>query len=791
MSSNQYFPRASDNFLDKYFAWLRFSLALILALPVIAGLGVGSLAQPSLRVSLLLSVLFVGWLILIGWLWRLLGRPLKYWQKVVELQSKVLEKTIFKAPERAVAVSIVLVTACSLLLELTFIRWQASLYEVFAFYKNFILLASFAGLGIGYSCSKNCSTYPLFLPLLTIFITSMVFLHYAPPELFLCIFHFLPVIEQLAMSLPTPLSMMHFLSVYVFLTAVFCMTILLFLPLGQLCGRLMDRLPNLRAYSMNLIGSLLGVLSMIVLSQMWTPPVVWFALAMGMALPFLLSNRRALFVAGIASLISLAALSVSPFGYESIYSPYQLLQRGKADVGLTIQIVAAGQYYQRILDLSPEAQADPRLKHFAFYYNLPYRFKPAPDSVLIVGAGTGNDVAAALRAGAKHVDAVEIDPAIYRFGSLFHPEQPYENPKVTTTITDARQFLRTSKSKYDLIVFGLLDSHTATSQGTQLRTDSYIYTVEAFKDVREHLKDDGIVALSFGSISPELDQKLKRMLQKAFQFEPKSIVSGYEGAITLIESKSESPNVPPSVKALEKAGYCTINSKGTTKFGEIDLSTDDWPFFYMTRKQFPMSYVMVLLLIVALTVAMLFTVQAKRVNFSLGNLVFMFLGAGFMLIETKAITELGLYFGNTWQITGFVIASILIMAFVANVVIERFKPNNVLAPAICLLLSLGIGMYLHHAGIFTAEGTGPIIAIAVLTLPVLFSGVLFSILLNKCKDISAAMSMNIFGALLGGALEYLALWGGYQVLYMVAIGIYAMALLCCIRLGSNEPPSSS
>jgi len=766
-----------DNFFDKYFAWLRFTLALILALPIFVAAGTLSLNKSPIRASLLSFVVLIVSCLLTAWFWRLLGPALMVWEKAVERQSTAMERAIPKLSSRTAAVSIVLATACSLLLELSLIRWQASLYEIFSFYKNFMLLASFAGLGIGYACSRRRIVYPIFLPLAAVTIGSMVCLRYGIGENWQMAFHFLPVLEQLAMGTDTASSITHFFSIYALLTAVFCITVLLLLPLGQICGRLMSTLPNLRAYSLNLAGSLLGVLLMIFLSQLWTPPIVWFAFAMCMALPFLFSSRRALLQSGIACLLGVAALSVAvPFGYECIYSPYQLLQRGKGDAGLMIQIIAAGQYYQRILDLSPSAQiADPRLKQFAFYYGLPYQFKRVPDSVLIIGAGTGNDVAAALRNGAKHVDAVEIDPAIYKLGVLFHPEEPYQSPKVVATVTDARQFLRTSKNKYDLIIFGLLDSHAAISQGSQLRTDSYIYTVEAFKEVREHLKDDGIVTLSFANINEQLSQKLKLMIKEVFQSEPKSIFIGYDRSFTLIQSKSGLLATPRTLDAFEKAGFLKTGSSEATKLGKIDLSTDDWPFFYMVRKQFPLSYAFVLMLIIGLTVTMLYTFQDTSIKLFSKGLPFMFLGIGFMLIETKAITELGLYFGNTWQITGIVVAAILIMAFVANVIIERFKPSNVFLPAACLLCSLGIGIYLHQSGI----NVGPVIATIVLTLPLLFSGVVFSILLNKYNDIGAAMSLNLLGALIGGSLEYMALWVGYQALYVLAIAVYGVALLYC------------
>ena len=74
-----------------------------------------------------------------------------------------------------------------------------------------------------------------------------------------------------------------------------------------------------------------------------------------------------------------------------------------------------------------------------------------------------------------------------------------------------------------------------------------------------------------------------------------------------------------------------------------------------------------------------------------GNLPFFFLGAGFMLVETKGITEMGLAFGNTWQVIGIVIAGILTMAFLANLVVQLLRIERPLVPYVLLLLSLGVG----------------------------------------------------------------------------------------------------
>ena len=115
--------------------------------------------------------------------------------------------------------------------------------------------------------------------------------------------------------------------------------------------------------------------------------------------------------------------------------------------------------------------------------------------MLILGAGSGTDVAAALRHGAKHVDAVEIDPAILRLGRERHPDHPYSDPRVTLINDDARHYLRTTTKKYDLVVFALIDSLTMQSSFSGVRLESYMFTTESFKAVREHLKPNGLLVV--------------------------------------------------------------------------------------------------------------------------------------------------------------------------------------------------------------------------------------------------------------------------------------------------------
>ena len=76
------------------------------------------------------------------------------------------------------------------------------------------------------------------------------------------------------------------------------------------------------------------------------------------------------------------------------------------------------------------------------HYNLPFRFKPTIHRMLIVGAGTGNNAAAALRHRVEQIDCVEIDPQIYALGKELHPEHPYDSPRVHMIVNDARAFYK-------------------------------------------------------------------------------------------------------------------------------------------------------------------------------------------------------------------------------------------------------------------------------------------------------------------------------------------------------------
>ena len=681
-----------------------------------------------------------------------------------------------RMPPRYATLAIVAAATLSLLLELAVIRWQGTVFEFFAFYKNFSLLCCFAGLGLGYALAGD-DRVPLGLtiPLLAGQFGWLIGLRFGLARWLSCL-TVLPFREQLNMGLPTASSLPQAVTIYLFLAVVFLLTVLAFVPVGQLCGRLMERRDKLTAYGLNLLGSLAGVALTLALSWLWTGPLVWFAVCLGGVLLFYPRQRAALLAGTVwtAAALIILAWPVAP-DWKRVYSPYQLLELSHGPRGWMV-MRAAGHYYQRVHDLArtnPDVERDPELRHIRDYYELPYRLYGSPRDVAIVGAGTGNDVAAALRAGAEHVDAIEIDPAILAAGREHHPERPYDDPRVRAIVNDARSFLRTTRSTYDMVIYGLLDSHTLLSHAASVRLDSYVYTVQGLREARARLNTGGVLSLSFSVINSELGRKIYLMMQQAFDGRPPLCVrAGYDGSVIFLQATDHDLVVPAQL--LQAAGFQDWTTHYADPALRADVSTDDWPFFYMPRRVYPLSYLVMVGWVLLLSFLVTANFLTERPRFS--QAPFFLLGAGFMLVETKGITELGLTFGNSWQVIGVVIAGILVMAFLANWMVQRLRIEGPLIPYLLLLASLGLGWVVAGSGGLPSTTAGRLATAVLLTCPIFFSGIVFSTLAAARGRIAGIMAVNLLGAMCGGLLEYNSMYFGFRALYVMAALLYGGAL---------------
>src|SRR4030095_8183887 len=191
------------------------------------------------------------------------GILLRRFRSQIDLHSAEAVVFLERLPVRWVDGAIVLAAALSLFLELAVIRWQSAVFEFFAFYKNFSLLACFAGLGLGYALARRDRlTLLLVTPLLAWQMLLMTGLRYGMPSELTASLRVIPFSEQLNMGVGSATMVSQQVAIYFLLVVSFLLTALAFIPIGQLCGSLMELREGVRAYGLNLLGSVAGVVLM-------------------------------------------------------------------------------------------------------------------------------------------------------------------------------------------------------------------------------------------------------------------------------------------------------------------------------------------------------------------------------------------------------------------------------------------------------------------------------------------------------------------------------------------------
>ena len=676
---------------------------------------------------------------------------------------------------------IALAAGLGLFLELSIIRIHSSYFQLFAYFKNISLLSCFLGLGIGYSMSnKKLTSLAWVFPFLAAQIIFLYLLKNTPVTAFMQN----PISEQWAMGQSIAKGVVHLSAIYGFLLLIFIFNAMCFVPLGQLVTKFMVLTDPLRAYGYNLIGSILGVLIFTLLSFFWTPPIIWLSLGFIFYLVFAYFSKLPKFLSTfsfIAILIVITAVNKSDTENRDFYSPYQNIsvKFENGNDGSPITIKSSHIWFQSPLNLSNNYYQNINQSWYNFY-NFPFNITDKkPESILIVGSGSGNDVAAALRNNIKKIQAVEIDPVIGELGKNFHPEKPYSSEKVKFVINDARNSIKYSNEKFDMILYSVLDSHSNLSGKGGIRLDSFVYTAEAFKESRSKLKSDGYLVLSFAISTKELGIKINKMLKNAFNgINPIVLTSAkdsgkFERGIYIFVI---SENIDQFTK-IDDSNFSKSNIflDYGNKF-KIDISTDDWPFFYMVKKVYPISYVTVILLI--FICSYFFVKKVNNLNYKNFSPTCFFLGAGFMLVETKGITEAAKIFGGTWIVISIIILLILTMAFFANLLISKnikFKEVTIYSLILfSILISYLVSLLnIENYSLNLARILTPIF----LTLPIFFSGLAFSNELKKLNSPSIALSSNILGALFGGLLEYNSMYFGFKFLYLFATIIYILSFV--------------
>lgn len=663
----------------------------------------------------------------------------------------------------------------NLFIELALIRYLSGNIWNLGYFPNLVLLAVFTGMGLGFAFHVRFASEKI-----SIFVYNAAFFILASLLVFVYYMH--PKVPGLSLlggeiggelffsnTLTTPTEKENYLPFII----CFISVIAIFILLSQRTAKLFALFKPLTAYSLDIGGSCAGIIGFMIISRLSLPAYMWF-IAITAIFPFTLSGpwkyRTAPLLAGAAAVLFSYAQDLKLLSYpdyidapEVVWSPYQKIER----LGLVLFVNGIG--HQR---METESGIPGMFYQGIYDHRLNEAKLPAYKDVLIIGAGTGNDAAAALMNDARSVDAVEIDPVIAKIGKAYHPCNPYKDPRVNLVVNDGRAFMTNSKKKYDLIVFALTDSTIRVSSMSQLRLENYLFTVESVRRAYELLNDNGDIIFYNMYRRPWLIDKIARIIKTAVGKYP----------LILLEPK------PPA--------YFTVIEIGKSSYAEsyaplsnetTATASDDWPFLYLKKRAIPKIYIIAMIIIAAALIGVVVFssrsrgsgLDADKSNLPISaRIAFVFMGAAFMLLETKSVIQFSLLFGATWLNNSLVFLAILILVLAANYTATIFKQGekNIFPIYILLMLST-LAAIVYPAGNMLKIESLPIrfAAASIFTFsPIFFANLIFSIAFARRKFAERVFGWNLMGAVIGGISEYGSMYLGYRLLSVFVAVFYTI-----------------
>jgi SAM-dependent methyltransferase len=697
--------------------------------------------------------------------------------------------------------------------ELACIRWFGSTVILLTYFTNIVLMACVLGMSVGcLAASRGRDWINAALPLFLVAtaLAAGTLRAYVRQELSIAagsqespqqIFFGAESVKTAPIGRTYPIELVA--------GVFFGLIALAFVGLGQVMGRAFSAIPNrIAAYTVNVLGSLAGIAGFAAASALRAPPRAWFAVALVPLLGFV-TRLRLLQVPAVAAVLFLVGwtpsdekagatrLTWSPY-YKVVFSP---------ETGVIETNNIGHQQMVKVGNAGP-AYALPHL------LNRDSGGQPFRD-VMIIGAGSGNDVAAALAHGARHVDAVEIDPVMAAIGRAHHPERPYDDPRVTLNLDDGRSFVRKTRRHYDLAVYALVDSLVNHSGYSSLRLENFLFTEQAFRDIQAKLKPDGVFVMYNYFRQGWVVGRLEGMVEHAFKVKPIVVSLPYRASITpaqnqggaitmLIAGKTEAATAairrrlqppdsfwvhispkynedvnafgpePPQVAGTSSEHWRRIAPAAVETRGIGPLPSDDWPFLYLRAPRIPALNLWGMLIVAAVSLAILAWFAPPRTTHPSGRMFF--LGAGFMLLETRGVVHLALLFGSTWLVNSIVFFAILVMVLLANLFVVLVRPRRLRVYYALLIASLVLAALLPLDAFLTLPGAAKAVASCAVTfVPIFFAGVIFATEFRDSRHPDVDFGSNIGGVILGGLSENLSLVVGFNHLLFLAIAYYLLS----------------
>jgi hypothetical protein len=204
---------------------------------------------------------------------------------------------------------------------------------------------------------------------------------------------------------------------------------------------------------------------------------------------------------------------------------------------------------------------------------------------------------------------------------------------------------------------------------------------------------------------------------------------------------------------------------------------------YLRDPSLPWVYIAGLAMVAAIALVLIFGIAPASARRGFNPHMF-FLGAAFMLLETRSLVTFSLLFGSTWLVNSLVFFAILCSVMLAVFLSARFpvKPS---VPLYGLLVAALLLAYFVPQDAFLSIGSVPAryaLASLVAFLPVFLANLVFAgSFKGTGPSADVAFASNLIGIMLGGMLEYTSLLIGYQNLLLIVIAFYLLSALLLRR----------
>ncbi len=409
-------------------------------------------------------------------------------------------------PERTLVAGLALTSFAALLLELALTR----LFSVVLFYHFAFLAISIALLGLGAG--------GVFAHLLRVRLAAISTRRLAA---LLCMANSIVVVLVLEVVIYSRVALevsgrnfLRLTDIYLAAAIPFFLTGLLF---SVVFARETHRIPRL--YGADLCGGALACLAVVPLLNWLGGPntIVFSGIAMAVAgaiwAEVQSSRRRSVIVAAILSLLVAANYSgrlIDVVYAKGMFRDPAWVEFARWNALSRVEVDRQGQAKAVVIDADASTyimNAD--LRHWQgteWEHNL-MSAPPALANVLrphgefaIIGPGGGVDVLRAVANGSPSVTGIEINPiiatTIMRERYADYSQHLYERPEVHIHVTDGRSFLRSAPQQFDVVQMTLVDTWASTAAGAFALSENNLYTVEAFREYFEHLKPEGMIAIT-------------------------------------------------------------------------------------------------------------------------------------------------------------------------------------------------------------------------------------------------------------------------------------------------------